>query len=426
MQVGYRDHDESGSDGTFQTFTRLNGTNTDSGADLIATSSQSDPCGQNSTQAINVADTVKGGATTLEVGVVKDGTDTSAVRVGAIRAVVNYTAVTGETIVETPFTYDISRAPFVSGSCNWAGETINNVSSSAFTPGSDMAPGTYCWRVRTLDVHGLAGAWSGHWTLTIESVAVNVPPVATNDDASGNEDTAGRDPDSTLLTTTPTAMTANAVADAVTSPSAAVPSSTEPTSTSRRPRTSAVGPGELRLHGLRRRRHRHGHGQHHLTCVNDPPVATNDDASGTRTRCSTIAKATLLSNDTDGDDSTLTLTAVSNPSAAPWRSADSTSIPADRTSAVEPGELRLHGLRRRRHRHGHGHHRPDLRQRPAGGGQRREDGHEDAAATTIDMPANDTDADSDPKTVDPVTRPTAARRDHERRRRLTYEPADNY
>ncbi len=90
MQVGYRDHDDSGSDGTFQTFTRLNGTDADSGVNLIATSSQSDPCGQNSTQTINVADTVKGGATTLEVGVLKTGTDTSAVRVGAIRAVVTY------------------------------------------------------------------------------------------------------------------------------------------------------------------------------------------------------------------------------------------------------------------------------------------------------------------------------------------------
>ena len=53
-----------------------------------------------------------------------------------------------------------------------------------------------------------------------------------------------------------------------------------------------------------------------LTCVQDPPVATDDDASGTEDTLLTIAKATLLGNDTDADLDTLTLTSVSSPAPA--------------------------------------------------------------------------------------------------------------
>jgi Bacterial Ig domain len=49
--------------------------------------------------------------------------------------------------------------------------------------------------------------------------------------------------------------------------------------------------------------------------VNEPPVATDDDASGTEDTLLQIAKATLLANDTDGGDGgSLSLTLVDNPS----------------------------------------------------------------------------------------------------------------
>lgn len=86
--ASYRNGNDAGADdGTFQTFTRLNGTDLDSGVNLVATNNT---CTE-STQTINVADTVKSGATTLEVGVLKTATDTSEVWVGTIRAVVTYT-----------------------------------------------------------------------------------------------------------------------------------------------------------------------------------------------------------------------------------------------------------------------------------------------------------------------------------------------
>ena len=197
---------------------------------------------------------------------------------------VNYTAVTGETIVETPFTYDISRAPFVSGSCNWAGETINNVSSSAFTPGSDMAPGTYCWRVRTLDVHGLAGAWSGHWTLTIESVAVNVPPVATNDDASGTEDTAGRDRRLRRCSSNDTnggdggTLSLTQVSNPRAAPSSINGANVDFTPTANLCGLDAASFVYTVSDGTDTDT---GTVTIDLTCVNDPPVATDDNASGT-------------------------------------------------------------------------------------------------------------------------------------------------
>ncbi|OGY18605.1 MAG: hypothetical protein A2900_02890 [Candidatus Chisholmbacteria bacterium RIFCSPLOWO2_01_FULL_50_28] len=90
VSVTYRNGNDGGADdGTFQTFTRLNGTELNSGVNLVATNTT---C-TSGTQTINVADTVKSGATTLEVGVLKTATDTSEVWVGTIRAVVTYTEV---------------------------------------------------------------------------------------------------------------------------------------------------------------------------------------------------------------------------------------------------------------------------------------------------------------------------------------------
>jgi len=93
VQVTYRNGNGGSDDnGTFQTFTRLNGTDLDSGTNIIATDTTCTP----GTQTINVADTVKSGATTLEIGVLKTANDTSEVYVGTIRAVVTYTEPIGD------------------------------------------------------------------------------------------------------------------------------------------------------------------------------------------------------------------------------------------------------------------------------------------------------------------------------------------
>ena len=178
IQVWHRGDSATG--GTFQTFARLDGTNTDSGTDITTTATSG--CTGPVTQTINVADTVKAGGTALEVGVVKTGSNAT-VRVGAIRAVVNYM-----TSSEEPFTYDISRAAFVSGACDWGSATTDNVASSQFTPSSDMSPGAHCWRVRALDHAGLIGPWSTHRTLTIESSDVTAEITATDKVYDGSTD----------------------------------------------------------------------------------------------------------------------------------------------------------------------------------------------------------------------------------------------
>jgi hypothetical protein len=51
-----------------------------------------------------------------------------------------------------------------------------------------------------------------------------------------------------------------------------------------------------------------------ITCVNDPPVAHNDSASGTEDTDVVIAGSDLVANDTDVEGDTLSVSAVSNPS----------------------------------------------------------------------------------------------------------------
>lgn len=101
VTVSYTDASGAGSDGTFKTFARLNSTNVDASADLTASGSQSNPCNHTDTQTIDVSDTVKSVSTTLEVGVLKTGTDTSNVWVGALRASVTYILVMPQTITVT-------------------------------------------------------------------------------------------------------------------------------------------------------------------------------------------------------------------------------------------------------------------------------------------------------------------------------------
>ncbi len=96
VDITVRDRGEDNPGGTYKTFARLNTTNTDATALLAATGGSGDPCSSPKTQTIDVPDTVKSGATALEIGVVKINSTGSAnrtVRVGTITAVVTYTPV---------------------------------------------------------------------------------------------------------------------------------------------------------------------------------------------------------------------------------------------------------------------------------------------------------------------------------------------
>ena len=93
---GQDDLNSDGSNGTFQTFARVGGSNTDSGVDIVASSTCTE-----TTQTINIADFVKVGTEDFEIGVVKDTTDDDAVWVGAIRVVVTYTAPAANPTIDT-------------------------------------------------------------------------------------------------------------------------------------------------------------------------------------------------------------------------------------------------------------------------------------------------------------------------------------
>jgi hypothetical protein len=56
--------------------------------------------------------------------------------------------------------------------CSFASPEIDQtgLAASTYTPGSALADGTYCWRVRAVDSAGLAGAWSTTFSFTINSV----------------------------------------------------------------------------------------------------------------------------------------------------------------------------------------------------------------------------------------------------------------
>src|SRR3989338_6762442 len=128
VQVFTWDVAPSSTGGTYQTFVRVGSTNTDSGVNL-ATTSTSGCTARN--QTVNIPDFVKSGSTDLEVGVLKIGNTN--VRVGAIRAVVIYTAapqpdltatktnnVGGNAIINTPFTWTLTATNNGSGSAVFA------------------------------------------------------------------------------------------------------------------------------------------------------------------------------------------------------------------------------------------------------------------------------------------------------------------
>jgi hypothetical protein len=86
------DRADASTGGTYKTFARLNGTNTDAPSNLTASSNSG--CTQK-TQTIDFSNAVKNSGTTLEIGVVKVGEfwqspARNTVRVGALRVVVSY------------------------------------------------------------------------------------------------------------------------------------------------------------------------------------------------------------------------------------------------------------------------------------------------------------------------------------------------
>ena len=68
-------------------------------------------------------------------------------------------------------TYDVQAD---NSGCGFPSPELNQtgLAVSTFTPGAPLAAGTYCWRVRAVDEHGVAGAWSTANT-------VNIAPVVT-------------------------------------------------------------------------------------------------------------------------------------------------------------------------------------------------------------------------------------------------------
>jgi peptidoglycan/xylan/chitin deacetylase (PgdA/CDA1 family) len=187
--------------GTFKTFARLDNVDTDASADLVANGTSSS-CSHNSTQTIDVADVVKSGTTNLQIGVVKTATDTSTVRVGAIRAVVTYTAVadttppsvainqssgqtdpTSASPVNFTVVFSESVADFATGDVTLsgtAGATTANVTGSGTTYNvavSGMtASGTVIAAIAAGKANDAAGNDSLASTSTDNTVTYNLPP----------------------------------------------------------------------------------------------------------------------------------------------------------------------------------------------------------------------------------------------------------
>ena len=192
VAVTVRDGAPADVGGTYQTFVRINTTDTNSGVNLAATAELFDECSETKTQTIDVPDVVKSATTTLEIGVVKTPPDGSAIRVGTITATVTYnqppsaptlsSPADGSTIVDTTPTFDWSDATDPdtgdavtydlqadNSDCDFLSPELNEtgLAASTFTPGSPLIPGIYCWRARAVDDGNLASDWSGTWTLTV-------------------------------------------------------------------------------------------------------------------------------------------------------------------------------------------------------------------------------------------------------------------
>lgn len=169
VQVQTWDQMTGGSGGQYQTYVRVDGgTRTDSGVNLITTSSSG--CTARS-QTIDIADFTKGNGTDLEVGVLKVGNTTA--RVGALRAVVSY-------IPATTGSVTLSVSSNNGGAWTAAkSTTLNNTESVASPSGNnatdmwgrtwvpaDFADGKFAVRIQNNSTSGT--------TVSLDQVTVTV------------------------------------------------------------------------------------------------------------------------------------------------------------------------------------------------------------------------------------------------------------
>ena len=94
VTVSVGDRGDSSSGGTYKTFVRLNGSDTDGTSTFTATGSSGTTCTSH-TQAFTIGSVTKSAGTALEIGVLKVSGSSNAVRVGVINATVTYTTLTG-------------------------------------------------------------------------------------------------------------------------------------------------------------------------------------------------------------------------------------------------------------------------------------------------------------------------------------------
>lgn len=172
------DRGDSSAGGTYRTFIRLNGANTDaSGVAFTAAGSGGSTCTMH-TQTITTASVIKNSGTTLEVGVIKinsGGSSNNAVRVGVINAVVNYTPSGSSGSIAVALSSD-NGATWAPTTRNTALSSTESVASPSGNSSSDLwgrswtsgdfANGKFALRVQNNSANGI--------TVSLDQVRVNV------------------------------------------------------------------------------------------------------------------------------------------------------------------------------------------------------------------------------------------------------------
>ncbi len=161
VNVTTYDRGDSSAGGTYRTFARLNGVDTDASTNLSATGNSG--CNQKN-QSINVPDVVKASGMTLEVGVRKINSN-NAVRIGALRATVTYTPAGAGSITlalssNNGGTWTSSKATNLTAteaSASPAGNSASDLWGRAWTP-SDFANGNFALRVENTSPTGVTAS----------------------------------------------------------------------------------------------------------------------------------------------------------------------------------------------------------------------------------------------------------------------------